>query len=627
MAEDQTFTFKPKQHGMLYGLKRAKRDTLSLRSVQGTLLLLLLNILIPVLLYQVGAHYRTLQMRRDQELQANLEMARSTAATFGDFIQDVLHQELAIGLSLASLQPSPLEQADLILTASAEQSRAVREVSLLDPQGRIVASSRPEAVGEKMGDQAYFRQIVQGRGWVVSELLRPPAGGDPSLMVAQGIRDDRGNLQGVVGTTVDAQRLGEVLKMKPVDPGAISIADGRGWLVYRYPEHRVDWEERNLQLSQPDIVRPLAGEDVTSSFAAPTDGRNWIASYTPIGATGLVAVAVRPEVDVMSPLTQDAFLDSSLFLLVTVAAFIIALTISRNITVPLSSLREHALAIGRGQLGRRIEVAGPIEMEELAEAFNRMAEAVSQKEAQLRSHARQLEQEVLQRTAAVRQLEQVNRELEAFSYTVSHDLRSPLRVIAGFTRALLEDHAHSLDTQGKDYLQRVNATTLRMAQLIDDLMELSRVTASELHRETVDLSDLARTIATELRKSQPERQVYFVIRQGLVANGDAQLLRVALENLLANAWKFTSKRPAASIEFGLTRFNSKQAYFVRDNGAGFDMANADKLFTPFQRLHSAAEFRGTGVGLATVQRIIHRHGGSVWAEGVVEQGATFYFTL
>jgi light-regulated signal transduction histidine kinase (bacteriophytochrome) len=196
-----------------------------------------------------------------------------------------------------------------------------------------------------------------------------------------------------------------------------------------------------------------------------------------------------------------------------------------------------------------------------------------------------------------------------------------------FSQALAEEYADHLDEQAKDYLQRICAATQRMGQLIDDLLNLSRVARSEIKAEGVDLSAVAHAIAAELQKAEPARQVEFVIGEQVTATGDRRLLRVALENLLGNAWKFTAKRTRARIEFGMTGSNGTRAYFVRDNGAGFDMAYTDKLFGAFQRLHATTEFNGTGIGLATVQRIIHRHSGRVWAEAKVEQGATFYFTV
>ena len=236
----------------------------------------------------------------------------------------------------------------------------------------------------------------------------------------------------------------------------------------------------------------------------------------------------------------------------------------------------------------------------------------------------QLEQRVQERTA---ELAAANQELEAFSYSVSHDLRAPLRSINGFSQALIEDCGAQLDKTALDYLERVRRASQHMGLLIDDLLDLARVTRRELRRERVDLSAMVHDIVAELRKAHPERSVEAIIAPALYAVGDARLLRVVLTNLLTNAWKFTRRQPQAKIEFDATQQDGKTVYFVRDDGAGFNMAYADKLFTPFQRLHSGAEFEGHGVGLATVQRIISRHGGRVWAEGEVERGAAFYFCL
>ena len=235
----------------------------------------------------------------------------------------------------------------------------------------------------------------------------------------------------------------------------------------------------------------------------------------------------------------------------------------------------------------------------------------------------ELEQRVAERTA---ELAVANRELEAFSYSVSHDLRAPLRSIEGFSRLLVEKHARQLDDRSRECLQRLRCASQRMSHLIDDLLHLSHVTRGGLRPQPVDLSALAGAIAADLQKPQPERRVTFVIAQGLVAHADPRLLRVALENLLGNAWKYTSRHPQARIELGMIERDGEHVYFVGDDGAGFDMAYAERLFGAFQRLHSVAEFEGTGIGLATVQRIIHRHGGRIWAEAAVEKGATFYFT-
>ena len=253
-----------------------------------------------------------------------------------------------------------------------------------------------------------------------------------------------------------------------------------------------------------------------------------------------------------------------------------------------------------------------------------LATQQSARQAEVRERNTILEQRVSERTAA---LETANRELEAFSYSVSHDLRAPLRSIDGFAKILEEDYAAQIDEEGKDALQRVRAAAHRMDDLIDDLLKLSRLVRSDMNVETVDLSALARAVAAELKASEPGREVVFAIPPGIEVRGDKRLLTVLLENLLGNAWKFSGKHASARIEFGVTEKDGKPAYFVRDDGAGFDMNYAANLFVPFQRLHSVGDFPGTGIGLATVRRIVQRHGGRVWAEGAVGRGAAFYFTL
>jgi light-regulated signal transduction histidine kinase (bacteriophytochrome) len=275
-----------------------------------------------------------------------------------------------------------------------------------------------------------------------------------------------------------------------------------------------------------------------------------------------------------------------------------------------------------------------------------------ERDTRLRDHERRTEGAVeraeVWRSVAERiaRLEAANRALQAFSHSVSHDLRAPLRAIDNFSKILLEDYRDALDAQGQHYLRRVRTATVHMQQLIDDLLNLSRATHRGIRLQAVDLSALASRVAAQLRKTEPGRQVEFLIEPDVIVKGDPRLLRVALENLLGNAWKYTARHPRARIELGRIRdfrlpvFDSgtgadgdrksrieNPVFFVRDDGAGFNMAYAGKLFGAFQRLHGDAEFEGTGIGLTTVQRIIHRHGGDIWAEGAVEQGATFYFTL
>jgi PAS domain S-box-containing protein len=255
------------------------------------------------------------------------------------------------------------------------------------------------------------------------------------------------------------------------------------------------------------------------------------------------------------------------------------------------------------------------------ESERRLEEA----QAQMRRLNEELEERIRRRTAL---LETANAELDAFCYSVSHDLRAPLRGIDGFSQALLEECAGQLDEQGRHYLQRVRSGTRRMGLLIEDLLKLSRVSRGALNREPLDLSALARELLEDLRQRDPDRTVAVQVEDGLAAVGDPGLVRLALENLLGNAWKYTARTPGARIAFTRHPWPGQgQAFRVQDNGAGFDMAYVDKLFTAFQRLHSAQDFEGSGIGLAIVQRVVRRHGGQVWAVGAEGSGAAFHFTL
>jgi PAS domain S-box-containing protein len=235
--------------------------------------------------------------------------------------------------------------------------------------------------------------------------------------------------------------------------------------------------------------------------------------------------------------------------------------------------------------------------------------------------------DISQRKRVETALKHANHELEAFSYSVAHDLRAPLRAMSGFAEILLDDYPKDIDANGQKYLHGIHTNAAKMAALIDALLALSRVSRSELNADRVNLTVLARTVAAELAAANPGRVVDLVIQDNLEAEIDPRLARVLFENLLGNAWKFTSLEASARVEFGMTAKDGAPAFFVRDNGAGFDMEFADKLFAPFQRLHPSTEFPGTGIGLATVQRIVHRHQGRIWAEGNVGAGAAFYFTL
>jgi signal transduction histidine kinase len=370
-----------------------------------------------------------------------------------------------------------------------------------------------------------------------------------------------------------------------------------------------------------DLVREVPGPTLDVAGAGPArwytnaDGVRLLGAGTPVAGTPWVTRVEFPESDVLATPRALATQLAWTGLLTLLVGGLLGWALSHHITKRLSNLGQAATAIASGDYRRRVAARGDDEITELALTFNAMADQVEG------AHER-LERQVASRTA---KLEAANEELEAFSYSVSHDLRAPLRAIHGFSRAVAESHGDSLPESAASDLQRVCAAAERMGVLIDDLLELSRLARSEMQRQPIDLSDIAAGIVADLQNPTPERDVEVNIEPDLEAYADRGLVDHVLRNLLENAWKFTSKQARSVIDVGWAP--AHEAFFVRDDGAGFDSEYVHKLFQPFQRLHAANEYEGTGIGLALVSRIVQRHGGRVWAEGAEGVGATFYFTL
>ncbi|MGE0158242.1 MAG: ATP-binding protein [Gemmatimonadales bacterium] len=424
----------------------------------------------------------------------------------------------------------------------------------------------------------------------------------------------------------DAQ---ETLTALSADPHVVAAAlyDAEGALFARYPADLPD----SLLPSEPasDGFRFESGRLVGYQPVAEASGSRLGTLYL---ASDLQAL--------YETFWLSGIIGAGVFLLSLLAAYLPSRMLQSTISQPIKRLAETAQRVSNRQdySVRAPAVVGGGELSELTDSFNGMIGRIEAQSRELMSYAAELEERVQERTHALEEANEAlrlnaasltlsNKELDAFAYSVSHDLRAPLRSIDGFSHVLLEDYADKLDDTARDYLGRVRAATQRMGLLIDDLLRLARISRVEMNRETVDVTTMAAHIAAELMASQPEREVEFAIAPGLEAWADRRLLQVVLDNLIRNSWKYTGKKPTARIEVDQVQANGARAFRVRDNGAGFDMKYAGRLFGEFQRLHAATEFEGTGVGLATVRRIVSRHDGTIWAEGVVGEGATFYFTL
>jgi signal transduction histidine kinase len=410
------------------------------------------------------------------------------------------------------------------------------------------------------------------------------------------------------------------LKTRPAVVAAGIIANGRMFAQYRR--------------------RGVPALDVSELGATPNGHRfsnHELTVYRPISSEGrpLGTLFIRVDLDIYDQTWRRFAIVTAL---VSIPALLIALLISqwprRAISRPILTLASLAAAVSnrKDYSVRAPSTGSTAEIEQLIGTFNQMLTEIQGQHAEIEEARTTLERRVMERTNELeiqgRELAAANKELESFSYAVSHDLRAPLRAIDGFSKVLLSDYGGKvLDTRGVHYLERVRAGTQRMSHLIDDMLHLAQVTRRPLERIEVDVSGEAQEVAAELAKRNPDRRVQCVIEPNMRASADSHLLTIIFENLLGNAWKFTGAKKAARVEVGQTKLGDDSAFFVRDNGAGFNPAYAAKLFGAFQRLHHESEFEGTGIGLATVKRIVTRHGGLVSAEGVEGEGATFYFTL
>jgi signal transduction histidine kinase len=512
-------------------------------------------------------------------------MIASLAATT---LHEKFERLTAIGISLATqvqfrrlIQVGQWDEAVDILRSVPEDFPFIERIFLADPHGTLMADTPalPDVRGVNFAYRDWYQGVLRtGIPYVSDAYQRAAAPQYHVIAAALPIKIDEHRIIGILVLQVRLHSLLEWMHTIELGPGGVVyLVDRRGQMA-AHPELAPDGELRDVS-SVPAVEKALRGEGGADIVFDPVAQDARVVAYAPVPGYGWGVMAEEP--------TRTAFA-------------------ARN-----RELRHLGLAYGLVALASGTFAYWILRM--LTER-RRAAYHISALNADL------------QRWAA--ELKQANKELDVFSYTVSHDLRAPLSSIDGFSQALLDDYAATLDARGQDYLQRICEATQRMADLIDALLDLSHVTEGEPVREAVDVSALARAMATDLQRCEPTRQAEFVIADGLVAHGDARWLGIVLENLFSNAWKFTAKQPRARIEFGsLPQHDGSRVFFVRDNGVGFDMASADKLFGAFQRLHGRTEYPGTGVGLATVQRIIQRHGGRIWAEGTVGQGATFYFTL
>lgn len=477
-------------------------------------------------------------------------------------------------------------------------------IFLISKEGEVIAESsgHPHQQGENKPFLDFYRKTrALGKSYVSNHYISSHRPGNPAVFMTAPLFNNRGEMYAILGGSIDLQGnnlLEEFSRIKIGKTGYLALCD-RDRTIIVHPD------KKRVMGKVPEGVNRLFDRAVAgfegSGKTINSRGVGMLTSFKQLATNDWIVVANLPLEEAYASLYEARRYFVLATLAGTSAILIIAWLMMRGLTAPLMAITRHVQSLP-GKSGRGKLIVGMNRGDEigtLAEAFNEM----------------------------ITSIEMQHQDLESFSYSLSHDLKTPLTGISVAAQCLADDYARCLDENGKFFVESINTGCDRINKIIDAMLALSRLTQGEVRSEQVDLSQLARKVVIGLRVAHPERQVEYVIADGLTARGDQNMLEVVLENLIGNAWKFSGRTKDPVIEFGMAEVTGEKAFFVRDNGAGFDMEAADKLFLPFQRLHREEEFAGTGIGLATVQKIMIRHGGKVWAEGEPGHGATFYFTL
>lgn len=562
--------------------------------------LLLLVVLVPLLLVQAGIYISRYRMRREGELQANLELARAVAGSFDAYLDDVLGQEGVIALALAPPERLPAARAQLILSHSARAIHGAVAVSWLGPDGVVEMSSLPTAVGVSLADRPHFRRMEETRSWVVSEVLqsRISGTGAPAIGIIRGVWDEQGRMVGAVVTTVDLQGLAQALRVQRIGQAAVFVVDRQGVLVFSSPPGAVPREAAQWR-RQRLLTSALRGREVTAVGPLAPGGQEQLIGLTPIGKVGWVAGASRPAREAMAPLTQGLVGDFTILLVVGAMAVGGAVLVARRITGPMERLRRYAAAVGAGRLDEPIAARGPVELRALAETLRGMA----------------------------RQLEAREQERSAYIHTISHDLRAPLQALQGnleVVSALLppEEGQEALQTS----LEAARVSARRLGEMTDDLLDSARLEVGhlELHRVALDLGLLLPEWLERQAPLQDMSRVSARVAPGVVVWADPARLERVLGNLVGNALKYGA--PGTPVAITVERAEREAVVSVADQGPGIPPSEASRLFERFYRV-AGGHGEGLGLGLYIARLLVEAHGGRIWVESEVGRGSTFRFTL
>ncbi|HOG45364.1 MAG TPA: sensor histidine kinase [Anaerolineae bacterium] len=593
-------------------------------TVEGTLVLLLLAVLLPVILAQVGLSLVNFEVRAAEQAQSQLNVARVAAVTANNYVRDVERTELAIGTALTASPPPPPQEETRLLAASTAAYIAVLRFSWFDPAGRAIASSEPRVVGLDFGDRLYVQQVQAGQEMVVSDLFPARIGDGQIFVIARGIRDAQGNLQGMVVAAIDPDVVSRVLLPTELTNGTtVAVFDANGQLVYQNPPAAPGVTRQDWARALPQLAQAQAGQEAMGAFVSPANGQRQVFGLTPAGTTGWVALAYRPQAQVTAPLVQNLLVQLGLLLGIGALGLAIALRGSRSITVPLEHVRRHALAVGRGEQPPPLQPRGPIELRDLAVASNHMAAEIQAREERIRALYGAERQARAEAEAAVRAREQ-------FLAGSAHELKTPVTNLRGFAELALR----RLTKRGvlspeelRRTLETIDRQADRLARLVAQLLDVASIEAGEmeLRRQETDLTALAQGVASRLHAAT-QRRVDVAAPGPLPALVDAARIEQVLANLVDNAAKFSPKdRP---VEVALAAPDPESVRIaVRDHGPGIPPERRELIFTRFYQAQAGRPFSGLGLGLYYARRIVELHGGTIAAEAPPGGGTRLVLTL
>ncbi len=599
----------------------------SFKGLRARAIYLVLLAILPLLALTLYAyfHHRDATIREVQR--DELVAARNLAAVLETLVnssRDLL-QTLA---QLPQVQQRDQEGCYALFARTMKQCPYYAVMGGGDSEGWVFASA-PVAVGPiDMSNRFFFQETRRTRNFVVGEPVRGGISHKYTIMLSYPILDDGGRFNGLIWVGLDLERLGGLLAKSDLPPStALVLTDATCKVLFRYPDPL-----KYIGKTLPEVlVKAITTRDegVAEGVGLPGDARLFaFARLSPPWQEMRVAIGL-PRDRAVEPVNRELWRNLAWLGLVGLLSITAAWYGSELfILQPVKRLREVSKHLAAGDLTARAGLEYTVgELGILAQAFDQMADSLQNRDAELKRTTAELRKRIIQLDRRTGQLEAANLELESFSYSVAHDLRAPLRSIAGFSRILLEEYPDKLDAEGKRFLNIIQADVGKMGNLIDDLLALSRLARRELRPGVFEMEPLVRAVCNELQEQEPERKWEIQVNPLPPARGDRDMIREALGNLLGNAFKFTRARDTAIIEISGWAEEKENVYCIRDNGVGFDMQYAGKLFEAFQRLHPEEEFAGTGMGLAIVRRIIQRHDGRVWAEGKVGEGAKFCFSL